>query len=369
MDRNAHVFTRPYTLRMDFWFLKNQLTKLLWRLRTKKFALLKQRLIFFGYRLYAHLFFSSDKREIFLRKYSYRYLKNRAEKNPISFDKKILHRMAFDRNPIFPMLTDKIAVRNYVEERVGANLLIPALSICDSVNQLNWQELPREFVCKVSHGSGGLIGVDKNVDGSSKLPIEIGRLGWQRYWVNPERFDIGSAEAMLMKWLSVNYEWIPGHSPEWAYAGLKPRIIVEELLLGPDSKISTQTQFYVINGKVKLILKAGRNSDGKRTMNFYSLEWQSLPVWFIGGTKFEHAESPQLKPINLSSMISVAECLGEGLDFVRVDLYDLGVEIRFGEMTLYPSAGESFLHPSSFNLELGMHWKLEHRFAEYGSTR
>jgi hypothetical protein len=354
---------------MDFWVLKNIVTKLLWRLRTKKFALLMQRFAFIGYWFYAQLFVSRDHHEVFLRQSSYSYLKKRAEINPINFNKKILHRMAFDRNPIFPMLTDKITVRDYVKERVGTNLLIPALAICDSVSHLNWQELPQEFVCKVSHGSGGLIGVDKNVDGNSELPIEIRRLSWQRFWVNPERFNPTSAEAMLKKWLSVSYEWMPGRSPEWAYAGLKPRIIVEELLIGPDSKISTQTQFYVFDGKVRLILKAGRNNDGKRTMNFYSLDWESLPVWFVGGSRFEHADSPQPKPLNLSSMISIAECLGEGLDFVRVDLYDLGAGIRFGEMTLYPSAGESFLHPHNFNLELGLNWKLERGFAEYGSKR
>jgi hypothetical protein len=356
-------------MRMNFRFLKDKFTRLLWRLRTKNFALLKQRFVFIFYWFYAQIFFLGDKREVFLRQSSYLYLKKRAESNPINFNKKILHRMAFDRNPLFPTLTDKIAVRNYVEERVGTNLLIPALAICDSVSHLNWQQLPREFVCKVSHGSGGLIGVDKNVDKDSELPVETRRLSWQRYWVNPERFNPASAEAMLKKWLSVSYEWVPGRSPEWAYAGLRPRIIVEELLIGPDSKISTQTQFYVFDGKVKLILNAGRNNDGKRTMNFYSLDWQNLPVWFFGGSKFEQAENPQPKPLNLSSMISIAECLGEGLDFVRVDLYDLGTEIRFGEMTLYPSAGEPFLHPHNFNLELGMHWKLERGFAEYGSIR
>lgn len=38
-------------------------------------------------------------------------------------------------------------------------------------------------------------------------------------------------------------------------------------------------------------------------------------------------------------MIAAAETLGRAFDFVRVDLYDLGVIPRFGEMTFYPGSG------------------------------
>ena len=102
-------------------------------------------------------------------------------------------------------------------------------------------------------------------------------------------------------------------------------------------------------------------------MNYYSPNWQSLSVRLLGGSNNIQAENPQPKPIELSSMISIAEALGEALDFVRVDLYDLGTDIRFGEMTLYPSAGEGYWMPHEFNFELGAHWKMESKFAEYVS--
>jgi hypothetical protein len=38
-------------------------------------------------------------------------------------------------------------------------------------------------------------------------------------------------------------------------------------------------------------------------------------------------------------MISIAERLSDGVDFVRVDLYDLGDRVVFGELTNYPRQG------------------------------
>ena len=38
-------------------------------------------------------------------------------------------------------------------------------------------------------------------------------------------------------------------------------------------------------------------------------------------------------------MIEIAERLGEGVDFVRVDLYDVDGRVVFGELTNYPAGG------------------------------
>jgi hypothetical protein len=350
---------------VSYQFLKNRTLRISWVFSAKYFAILRSRFVYRWHLLYALFNFTSDDRQAFLRQESYNYLRRRAKRNPISFDEKVIHRMAFDRNPLFPILSDKIGVRSYVEERVGEKLLIPVLAICDSQEKLNWQQFPQEFVCKVSHGSGGLIGVYKDVEIDSELPVEVGRLGWGQYWVNPESFNSSRAETMLKKWLSLSYEWIPGASPEWAYAGLKPRVIVEELLLRPDSKKATQIQFFTFDGKVKLIRRMVRSTDGTKDMQIYTVDWDRLPIKFIDGSRYIRSEDPQPKPEKLSSMISIAECLGEGLDFARVDLYDLGSDIRFGEMTMYPSGGNTFFLPRNFNFELGNCWTLNSSFFEY----
>ena len=56
-------------------------------------------------------------------------------------------------------------------------------------------------------------------------------------------------------------------------------------------------------------------------------------------------------------MIDVAETLGEGFEFVRVDLYQPnGEEIIFGEMTLAPTAGLIPFDPLEFDFILGYYW-------------
>ena len=52
-------------------------------------------------------------------------------------------------------------------------------------------------------------------------------------------------------------------------------------------------------------------------------------------------------------MLGIAEVLGEDTDFVRVDLYDLGGRIVFGELTSYPYGGVDEFRPASFDRVLG----------------
>ena len=44
-------------------------------------------------------------------------------------------------------------------------------------------------------------------------------------------------------------------------------------------------------------------------------------------------------------MIRIAETLGAETDFVRVDLYDLGDRVVFGELTNTPNAGKNCRRP------------------------
>jgi hypothetical protein len=49
--------------------------------------------------------------------------------------------------------------------------------------------------------------------------------------------------------------------------------------------------------------------------------------------------TPPEKPKNLKKMIEIAKILYDGFTFVRVDLYDTGNNIWFGELTFTPWGG------------------------------
>ena len=330
-----------------------------WNLRNRSVVGIRQTISYFSKSILLKI--SADNSQIrnSLYEFSYEYLRNRAKKNPISFNDKIIFRMAYDRNPIFPILADKLAVRNYVKDCVGEEYLIPTLAVTDAPRLIDWEKLPNEFVCKVNHGSGGLIGVHFGVENEASLPSNFDLLKWQRYWVNPEKFNQSSASGMLSKWMSMNYEWQAGRSPEWAYKNIKPAIIIEKLLMNDNSTIALQTQLYVFNGRVRLIRIAGRNKDGSRTMTYFTPSWEFLPVGYTDGNKFLQPNPLIKKPKLLPELVSIAEALASNLDFARVDLFDLGNEVKFGEITIYPSAGEGFWSPRDFSFELGSYWDLD----------
>ena len=58
-------------------------------------------------------------------------------------------------------------------------------------------------------------------------------------------------------------------------------------------------------------------------------------------------------------MLELAEKLSKPFDHVRVDLYDLNKKIYFGELTHYTASGTIKLDPSSYDFELGKHWKIK----------
>ena len=57
----------------------------------------------------------------------------------------------------------------------------------------------------------------------------------------------------------------------------------------------------------------------------------------VEGTEVD--KNPVKRPDKLEEMICMAEKLGEGIPFVRVDLYLADRKIYFGEMTFTPAAG------------------------------
>ena len=68
------------------------------------------------------------------------------------------------------------------------------------------------------------------------------------------------------------------------------------------------------------------------------------------------AEPPAEIPASIDEMIRIAEALGAGTDLVRVDLYEIGGRILFGELTNYPSAGRGSFDPPEYDEILGAAW-------------
>lgn len=281
------------------------------------------------------------------------YRLRRTTKAPVTVSEKMRYRLAFDRRPILHTFADKVAVRDYVRARVGKSYLTYMYGIYATAEDLVLDGVPREFVCKASHGSGAAV-ISWNGAPQRPLPKDPSRTGWELFTVHPENIDVQTLRAYARYWLSLDYEYGWGRLPEWGYRGLPRRVIVEELLTTPEGGIPEDLKFWTFGGVVKVIHVISSRF-GTAHGDLFTRDWQVIPATLAG---FAMSENPPPRPDNLDELIGIAERLGAGMDLVRVDLYNLGGRIVFGEMTGTPGGYPGKISPPSFDYWLGQQWAL-----------
>ena len=119
--------------------------------------------------------------------------------NPKSFNEKLQWIKLYDRRPEYTMMVDKYAVKEYVAGKIGKKYIIPTLGIWDKPEDIEWDNLPNQFVLKCTHDSGGLV---------------ICR--------DKDKLDKEAAIKKLSESLKRNY-YIAGR--EWPYKNVPRRII------------------------------------------------------------------------------------------------------------------------------------------------
>jgi TupA-like ATPgrasp len=265
---------------------------------------------------------------------------------PQTFMDKVRYKMLHDRRPLLTTFADKVAVRDYVEAKAGKEVLTDLVLVTDDAGRIRENGLPREFALKMSHASGGIVIVGDHVAPEKALPKPSA--GWVKVEVSPAGLDWERLSRLCRGWLSRRYR----PTREWAYRYVPPRILVEELLL-VNGAVPPDLRFFVFNGRVRLVgVDMGRFS--LQVGSFYWPDWTPIPVQEPSTPEGPPVERPSALP----EMIRIAEALGQETDFVRVDLYQVGDRIVFGELTNYPWGGLDEFRPASFNYELGALWTL-----------
>ena len=247
---------------------------------------------------------------------------------PSTYSEKIFHKMVFDRRPILSLVADKVEVRDFVSGRIGDRYLAKIYAIFDDARYLRDFSFPSAFVLKASHGSS-----------------------WNHIRKPDDRLDVDELVRKASLWLNDRYSWL---ELEWCYANIRPRLLIEEYL-GPESGVPTDYKFHCFDGTVGFIQEhIGRYSDDVR-VNLYDREWVRFGVEYAG---FRNTQDASPRPANFEEMVRVAEALSSGFDFIRVDLYDLGGRVVFGELTNYPMAFYAKFEPASFDQQFGALWTI-----------
>lgn len=267
---------------------------------------------------------------------------------PTTFTEKVRYRMATDRRRILVTFADKLAVREYVREKVGAQVLTRLHAVAERPEALLDSDLPREFVLKPSHASGATVIVGDHVPPERRLPERSS--GWDRLAVAPGSLDWDRLVDLCRGWLARRYN--PYEEP--AYSKVRPRILIEELLRG-EGVVPLDYKYFVFGGTVRLV-QVDRDRFDAHKRNLYSPEWEPLDV------EYNYPRGPiDARPDKLDEMIALAERLADRIDFVRVDLYNIGDRVVFGEMTSYPVSGWGWFDPPKFDAYLGGLWPDEPR--------
>lgn len=283
-------------------------------------------------------------------------------RRPETFTGKLRWKMLKDRRPLLTTFADKVAARDYVARVAGPEFLTTCYAIVADPDELDPAGLPREFVLKASHGSGGVWIVSEAAPGEPFVtpgqPYAPGPVtplsGWHWILTTPDRVDWDVLVASSRGWLSRN---CGDHVVEWAYLNVPPRLLVEELLRGPDGELPLDYKFFVFDGKARLVqVDTGRFRDHRR--NLYLPDWTPVDVDYL----YRRADTASPRPSSLERMVELAETLGSETDFVRVDLYDVDGRVVFGELTNYPEGGTGRFEPASFDAELGRRWALPARY-------
>lgn len=77
-------------------------------------------------------------------------------KNPKTLNEKIqwLKLNTYKDNPLITQCADKYLVRDYVASKGCREILNELINVWDSVEEIDWNDLPNKFVLKLNHGSG-----------------------------------------------------------------------------------------------------------------------------------------------------------------------------------------------------------------------
>jgi hypothetical protein len=294
----------------------------------------KGELGFFFYKvLYKTIgYFKSD------RKSDKRYLTELFEKrqgyalnieNPRSLNEKIQWLKINDRDDFQTQLADKYAIREFISKNIGEEYLIPLVYTTFNYQDIKPENLPDyPFIIKANHDSG-----------SYKIIKDKSNINWEKLRVD------------CRWWLSNNYYWF---EREWQYKNIKPRIIVEKLLITKEGKIPFDYKLNVINGKVEFIY-VSLDREGNNKRNIYDRDWN--PLYFTWANKSKNITELRgneiEKPSTMDEMISIAEKIGKMFPYVRVDFYDIDGKIYFGEITQHHGGGFDQIRPIEFDYKFG----------------
>lgn len=225
-------------------------------------------------------------------------------KKPTTFNEKQNWLKLNDHNPLYTVLADKYRVKKYVAERIGKQYVVPCYGFWENVDDIDFVSLPKQFVIKCNHNSGGGMCICKDKD---ILNIEQTK----------EALRLGLKDDFFK------------YSRVWPYKNIKRGILADMFLDDHSGTELRDYKWWCFNGEPKVMYQTNKGKDIYE--NFYDMDYNCLDISH-GFRRF----SPEIdKPAEFEEMRQLAAKLSEGIPFVRIDFFDVEGHVYFGEFTFY----------------------------------
>ncbi len=245
---------------------------------------------------------------------------------PRRYTEKMQWRKLFDANPIFPVLCDKLAVRDFIAARVGKTYHVPVLWI-GAPADIPFDAIEPPYVIKSNHACGQVIMI---ADRAS--------------------IDAPAIRAATAAWLSQPHGV---HLEEAGYWDVPPKLFIERMLLTDTGGPPAEFRLHLFHGKTAYIQTTVIEHGHARHGAFHTPQWEARDWYFT-----QHRNLVYPRPERLDEMIRLAEILGRDFDHLRVDFFDDGRALWASELTLYSWSGMGIFHPDEADFIFGSFWHL-----------
>ena len=245
--------------------------------------------------------------------------------HPSTYNEKINWEKVYVKDERKTRLTDKVLVRDYIEEKIGKQYLNDVYGVWDNAEDIDFSQLPEKFALKTNNGSV------RNIIVTDKSTI-----------------DEEAIRKQLNDWKNKNYADL---YLEEQYRGIKPKILCEKFLSGLADSLYDY-DVYCFHGEPKYIWCINGSHKENCRAAFYDLDWNKQD--FIYGYPMDEENAP--RPQNLEKMLELSRVLARDFEHVRVDWFeypDSAEGFLFGGMTFTTWAGMKKFIPEEWDLKFG----------------
>lgn len=270
--------------------------------------------------------------------YKKKYSENLNLKNPQKLSEKLIWSCLYDKNPMKKELSDKLKAKEYISKKLPELSTAKVYQVAEKFEELDFSSVPNKFVIKTNHAwKTGILIEDKD-----KINVD----------------SYNSLKKFYEKALSLNYAY--WGTIEKQYKDIKPKIFLEEYLTLDEKPLIKEYEIYCFRGKPEFINYMVSYTGSPPPVNDCSVK-QSLaklrvfyPNWEPADfeIKFSHCIPAPDSP-NRNLALKYAEILSKDFDFVRIDLFEVGDKLYFGEFTFTPQAGLIDIKPAAYDLFYG----------------